>query len=92
MFTNITPSGVSFRIVVPRITSGRDRSIRLFKSAAQPVATQKDLPALPTAALFLHDGKSIVSSDFLGTLSIWSYDEKQRRFTPPAILRSASNP
>ncbi len=74
------------------VTSGRDRSIRLFKAAAQPLATQKDLPALPTAAVFLHDGKSIVSSDFLGTLSIWSHDEKQRRFNAPVHLRATTKP
>ena len=37
MFTNITPSGISLRIVVPRRLPRRDRFMRRFRFAASAV-------------------------------------------------------
>lgn len=64
------------------VTTGRDRSLRVFSASGQLLSAHKDLPHLPTAAVFLPQSQTIASADFKGSLLFWSWNEKQRKLSP----------
>ena len=71
------------------VTAGRDRALRLHQSSGQPLASQKDLPVLPTGAVFVDNGRRILTGDFRGSLTLWTWDEKQRRLVQDGSLNGS---
>jgi len=52
-------------------TSGRDRSLRLWRTDGGKAAAFSDVPALPLAATITHDGTRALTGHLDGSLLIW---------------------
>ena len=64
----------------------RDNSIRVYNMNSAPVAVIKDLPDIPTAAVFTKPGNRLLSGDYRGVLQLWDFREKQRTAVPAGEL------
>lgn len=53
------------------LTSGRDRTLRFWKTDGSPIGEVRDLETLPTQAVFSWDGKVAVTGHLNGDLRIW---------------------
>jgi len=53
------------------ITSGRDRAVKLWKADFNLLREFKDLPDLPLAVAFDHEGKRAFAADYRGQISAW---------------------
>ena len=68
----------------------RDNSIRVYNLNSSPVAVIKNLPDIPTAAVFVKPGDRLLSGDFRGVLQLWEFKEKERTAVAAGELGKAT--
>ena len=64
----------------------RDNAVRVYNTNSNPVAVIKDLPDIPTAAVFTKPGGQLLTGDFRGVLQLWDFQEKQKTAVPAGEL------
>ena len=67
-------------------TACRDNAVRVFNANSNPVAVVKDLPDIPTVAVFVNPGAQLLTGDFRGVLQLWEMKEKERTAVPAGEL------
>jgi WD40 repeat protein len=67
-------------------TACRDNAVRVYNTNSNPVAVIKDLPDIPTAAVFTKPNGQLLTGDFRGVLQLWTLQEKQRTAAPAGEL------
>jgi WD40 repeat protein len=64
----------------------RDNSVRIFNANSNQVAAIKDLPDIPTAAVFTKPDNQLLTGDFRGVLQLWELKEKEKSAVPAGEL------
>jgi WD40 repeat protein len=64
----------------------RDNAVRVYNGNSNPVAVIKDLPDIPTAAVFTKPSGQLLTGDFRGVLQLWDLQEKQKKAVPAGEL------
>jgi hypothetical protein len=67
-------------------TTCRDNAVRVYNTSSNPVAVIKDLPDIPTAAVFTKPNGQLLTGDFRGVLQLWDLKEKQKTAEPAGEL------
>ncbi len=71
------------------VSCGRDRYTKVWDQSGKQLAAFKDFKEMPLLTAFTHDGKRIVTGDWLGEVSVWGADGKARvgyiHANPPSI-------
>lgn len=64
----------------------RDNAVRIYNTNSAPVAIIKDLPDIPTTAVFTWPNNQLLTGDFRGVLQLWDLQEKQKTAVPAGEL------
>jgi WD40 repeat protein/mono/diheme cytochrome c family protein len=64
----------------------RDNSVRIFNANSNQVAAIKELPDIPTAAVFTKPDNQLLTGDFHGVLQLWEVKEKEKTVVPAGEL------
>lgn len=71
------------------VTSGRDRTVKLWKGDGAAIRTLSGFPEMVTEARYVHDGSRVVAGDWTGAVSVWNVADGKKlgdlSANPPAL-------